>query len=239
VWNSTRFQLPDTVATLARRTRIALGREVPVVRMISTRATFDAASRALQDRKLDLTRLDPDDDEAIEAAVLTGDLAFTLTPGGSPDGLPDQVDALLTGNDVVSVGSAPASWPAVVDRNLTCSPQRQTLAEAGNVGVSCDVFSTQPRGARSFRDWWTAVTADARWLFTPGPAPAASRPRVLHYRSAGQGDQLLAELQTITSDVVIVDHVGDPRLALRAEAARPHTGVRVVEPLHFAEPEGR
>ncbi|MDG4788037.1 (d)CMP kinase [Micromonospora sp. WMMD1102] len=227
VWNSTRFALAQTVAGLARRVRISLGSAVPELVLLHAAPAVAAGADPAGTVRWHL--VDPDD-PAVAELLASADFAVWVPPGARPTArwVDAHLTVLLASNDVVTVGAPGLSGLAPVDRILDGSGR--AVAQQ-NTGFTCDMLATQPRAGRSVRDWWTAVAADARWVYVPGArSPVPVPDEVLHLRRPTELDAVLDGLAGSEGPVVVVDHVGVPTLALLVAAARPAGGAHVVGP---------
>lgn len=233
VWNSTRYQLADTVAGLARRIRIALGVAKPVAVLL-----FDEASawpdevETVGAGTVELRRVVARDATAAAEVLQSSDVALIPPRGVAADvgWLRAHLRVLLAGNDIVSVGPVGLGLTSVT-RNLTGQPYRDALAAVGNVGFTCDMLSTQ-EPAGTTQEWWMAAARGARWVFVPAARSAVPPVDVVHLRRPEDCDPVLDRLATRDGGaVVVVDHLGVPALPLLAEVAGADRGsVHVVGP---------
>jgi cytidylate kinase len=223
VWDSSRASMAETVDSLARRTRIAMGAAPKVTVVASGDETW--LGPTLSGACVEILGADRGPDP------YRADFMVAVPPGTrpTPGWLDAHLSVLRTGNNVVTVGPPPGlSDLDPAERNLTASPGLRFLVGGGNVGMTADVAVR----------WDPASICgpppDARLVYVPDakvvPSGTAAA-QTFHVRQAADADDILGRIQRVAPPdrpVVVVDHVDDPRFALWVEAACPGQGVRVV-----------
>jgi CMP/dCMP kinase len=239
LWNSTRYTISETVAALARRTRLALGAQPVVVAF--TESLDGRAAAALASRNVEV--VDLHDNDWVATAMRTADYAVAVPAGARPTErwLDAHLRVLCAGNDLVTVGppvGAPQQLP--VNRNLTGAEHRLALAAAGNVGMTGDLLAWVDWPALAAGPLPTRLPPDARYVYVADACLVEGHDTAqIHVRCDADRDELLTRLQQPQRRdqpaLTVIDHIPDPLLPLLVEAASPGRRVRVVTAVEVDE----